>query len=736
MRFIRPTSMLLLGMYGTGAMLLGACGGEPAPAHPEQAIAPQADASTERTTRLPHPGSVTETLHGVTVEDPFRALENGDSPEVKAWTDQQNAKTRQFLDAVPSREALKREIAELIHIGNVDAPYVAVAIPGERRYFHTKREGEQNQPTLYVRDKVGGPDRVLIDASALSADGTNAIDWWYPSRDGKFVAWGMSENGSEESTLIVRDVKTGKDLPDRIPYTRYASVAWVPGNKAFYYTRHPEPGSVPPGDEKYYSKVFKHVIGTDPKSDVLVFGAGREKTDTPSLSISPNGRWLVVTVHQGWAKSEVYLQDLEAKGKTAGKWVEVAVKTEALFDAIARDDRLYIHTNDGAPRYRLFAVDYKTPDRTHWKELIVEGADVLTDVSIIGKHLVATYLHDASTRIERFDINGKSKGAIPLPGIGTASVSGPYEGDEMFFNFYSYATPTQVSRVDLKTNKVELWDRVGEKFAGEKINVTLMHATSKDGTKVPMFVVAGENLAKNGETPTVLWGYGGFNINMTPAFSARALLTVRHGGVWVFTVLRGGGEFGEDWHKAGMLANKQNVFDDFIACAEEMVAQKISNPAHLGIAGGSNGGLLTATVATQRPELYRAGLSLVPLTDMVRYTHYRIAQAWIPEYGDPANADQFKVLYAYSPYHHVKDGTRYPAMLFTTAESDARVDPMHARKMAARMQEAQQAGAAADRPILVRVESKAGHGAGKPTSKVVEELADEMGFLFHELGVK
>ncbi|WP_394848025.1 prolyl oligopeptidase family serine peptidase [Pendulispora brunnea] len=732
MRFIRPTSMLLLGMYGTGALVLGACGGEPAPAHPE-AIAPKTDASTERNTRLPKPGSVTETLHGVTVEDPFRALENGDSPEVKAWTDQQNAKTRQYLDAFPSRDALKREIAELIHVGSVDAPYVAAAIPGERRYFHMKREGEQNQPTLYVRDKVGGPDRVLIDASALSADGTNAIDWWYPTRDGKFVAWGMSENGSEESTLIIRDVKTGKDLPDRIPYTRYSSVAWVPGNKAFYYTRHPEPGSVPPGDEKYYSKVFKHVVGTDPKTDVLIFGAGRDKTDTPSLSISPNGRWLVVTVHQGWAKSEVYLQDLEAKGKNAGKWVEVAVKTEALFDAIVRDDRMYIHTNDGAPRYRLFAVDYKTPDRTHWKELIVEAPDVLDGVAVIGKHIVATYLHNASTRLERFDISGKSKGAIPLPGIGTAQVSGPYDGDEAFFNFYSYATPTQVSRVDLKTNKIELWDRVGEKFASEKINVTLMHATSKDGTKVPMFVVAGENVPKNGETPTVLWGYGGFNINMTPAFSARALLTVRHGGVWVFTVLRGGGEFGEDWHKAGMLANKQNVFDDFIACAEELVAQKITNPAHLGIAGGSNGGLLTATVATQRPELYRAGLSLVPLTDMVRYTHYRIAQAWIPEYGDPANADQFKVLYGYSPYHHVKDGTRYPAMLFTTAESDARVDPMHARKMAARMQEAQ---AASDRPILVRVESKAGHGAGKPTTKVVEELTDEMGFLFHELGVK
>jgi len=699
--------------------------------HPVGA-AERGDASTERNVRLPKPGAVTETLHGVTVEDPFRWLEDADSAQVKTWTDQENEKTRKYLAPLASRDRLKREISELLHIGVVGGPFVATVAPGQHRYFHMKREGDQNQPTLYVRDKVDGPDRVLIDVSALSADGTKAIDWWYPSRDGKYVAWGVSENGSEESTLIIRDVKTGKDLPDRIPYTRYASVAWVPGNKAFYYTRHPEPGSVPPGDEKYFSKVFRHVIGADPKDDVLVFGAGREKTDTPGVVLSPNGRWLIVSVHQGWTRSEVYLQDLTAKGPSAGKWVEVAVKTEAIFEPIARDDRMYIHTNDGASRYRLFAVDYKAPDRTHWKELIVEGPDVLTGVDVIGKNIVATYLHEASTRIERFDLQGKAKGAIPLPGIGTASVNGAHDGDEAFVDFTSYATPPMVSRVDLKGNgnALEPWDHVGEKVASDKINVSLLHATSKDGTKVPMFVVSGEGFTKTGDTPTVLWGYGGFNVMMTPSFSARVLATVRHGGVWVFAILRGGGEFGEDWHKAGMLANKQNVFDDFIACAEELIAQKITNP---GIGGGSNGGLLTAVAATQRPELFRAGLSLVPLTDMVRYTHFRIAQAWIPEYGDPANEDQFKVLYGYSPYHHVKDGVRYPSMLFTTAESDARVDPMHARKMTARMQEAQ---AAPDRPILLRLETNAGHGAGKPTSKVVEELTDELSFMFHELGQK
>jgi prolyl oligopeptidase len=692
--------------------------------------------TTERNAAVAKPSVFSETLHGVEVKDPFRWLEDGDAPKVKAFTDEENAQTRRYMDRIEGRDGLKREIADLLHVGYVTTPRVV-----KNRYFHIKREGEQNQPTLYVRDKVDGKDRVLIDASALSADGTAAMDWWYPSWDGKFVAWGMSESGSEESTLTLRDVETGKDLPDRITRTRHASVAWVPGNKAFYYSRHPETGTVPPGDEKYYSKIYRHVVGTDPKDDVLVFGGNRNKTDMPEVLISPNGRWLVVRVHEGWGKSEVYLQDLQAKEKDRGKWTEVAVNTDAIFDPVVRDDRIYMLTNDGASRYRVFAVEYKEPDRTRWTEIIPEGPDVLTELTVVGKTLVASYLHDASTRIEKFELKGStpndlkavSKGGIALSGIGTATVSAPLDGDELFFDFASYVTPYQVSRVELKSGKTAIWDRVGAEFAAAGVSVTLMHATSKDGTKIPMFVVAKEGLERNGENPTVMWGYGGFNVNQTPAFSSRALLTVRRGGVWVGTVLRGGGEFGEDWHKAGMLAQKQNVFDDFTACAEMLIKEKITSPGRLAAMGGSNGGLLVAAAVTQRPDLYRAGASLVPLTDMIRYHHFRIAKLWIPEYGDPENAEQFKVLYAYSPYHHVKDGGNYPAMLFTSAESDSRVDPMHARKMAARMQEAQ---GNKDRPILLRLESKAGHGAGKPTNKLIDEIADEMGFIFHELGVK
>ncbi len=673
-----------------------------------------------------------ENVHGTQVADPYRWLEDADSAEVKAWTDRQNAHTRAIVDAIPGREAIKNEAKDLLQIGYVTAPSIRRTKKG-LRYFHTKREGAQNQPTLYVRDALGAADRVLIDASALSEDGTTALDWWYPSWDGEVVAWGRSESGSEESVLHLREVATGKDLGERIDRTRHASVAWMPDGKSFYYSRYPAPGTVPAGEEKYHSRIFHHVIGQDPKNDRLVFGEGRDKTDVPQVMVSPNGRWLVIRVHMGWDKSEVYLRDL-SKGATS-PFVEVAVKRPALFDPIVENDRMYIQTNDGAPRYKLYAVDYAKPDRASWKEILPEGADVLHDLAVLKDEIVATYMHDASSRVERFALDGKSKGPVALPGIGSAGVTGMHDGTELFVSFTSYVVPFQILRLDLRAKdaKLETWDRVGAKFVAEGIEVQQLFATSKDGTRVPMFVIAKKGMARDGKNPTILYGYGGFNVNQTPGFSARALESVSRGAVWVTAILRGGGELGEDWHKAGMLEKKQNVFDDFYACAKALVDQKITSPEHLGIMGGSNGGLLVAAAVTQHPEMYRAGLSLVPLTDMIRYHRFRIAKLWIPEYGDPDDAKQFPFLYAYSPYHHVKDGTRYPSMLFTTAESDSRVDPMHARKMAARMQEAQ---GDPSRPILLRVETKAGHGAGKPVSKLADELADELSFMFREIGVK
>jgi prolyl oligopeptidase len=673
-----------------------------------------------------------EVLHGVAVEDPYRWLEDGASPEVRAWDEAQTAATRAWLSRIPGREALRARVRELLSIGYVGAPVARTTAEGGRRYFHMRREGGQEQGVLYVRDGVHGPDRVLIDPAPLSTDGTTAVDWWVVTRDGARVAWGVSEAGSEESTLRVRDVATGADLPDRIPHTRHATVAWLPDGQSFFYTRYPSPGDVPEGDEKYFCRVYRHTLGEDWTRDPLVFGQGRDKLDVPSVLVSPGGRWLVVRVHMGWQKSEVWLRDLASPGSS---WVAVATGVEALYEPSPLDDVLYVMSNDGAPRYRLYEMDYGAPARTQWREILPEGQDVLTDVAILGgaqRMIVASYLHEASARIERFSGTGTPLGPIELPVLGSAVVSAAWDGDEAFVELTSFAVPSQVLRFEQATGLTTIWDRVGAGLALSELSISMLYATSKDGTRIPMFVVEKRGTPRDGDRPAVIYGYGGFNIAQTPAFSSRTLLTVEHGGVWAVALLRGGGEFGEDWHRAGMLERKQNVFDDLYACAEELIRAKITQPERLGVVGGSNGGLLVATAVTQRPELFRAGLSLVPLADMLRYHRFRIGRLWTAEYGDPDEPAAFAWLYAYSPYHRVKDGARYPAVLFTTAESDSRVDPMHARKMAARLQAAQ---SHPTRPILLRVESRAGHGAGKPVAKLVEEVSDELAFLFQELGM-
>ena len=671
-------------------------------------------------------------LHGVPVADPYRWLEDSDSPEVRAWDEAQTAETRALLDALPVLPALRARAKELLSVGYVGAPVSRAIAAGGRRYFHTRREGAQEQAVLCVRDGVGGADRVLIDPAPMAADGTTTIDWWAVSRDGALVAWGLSEAGSEDSTLRVRDVATGQDLPDRIPHTRHASVAWLPDGKTFFYTRYPAPGDVPPGDEQYFCRVFRHTLGDDPAKDPLVFGEGYGKLDVPSVVAAPGGRWLVVRVHMGWQKSELWAKDLATPG---APWIAIARGPEALYEPVPLDDVLYVMTNEGAPRYRLYAVDWAAPARDRWREVIRENGDVLADVTVVGgqkRVLIALYLHEATARIERLTPEGKALGPVPLPVLGSAGVQGAHDASEAFVELTSFATPWQVLRVDVATGATTVWDEVEAGPGLPAVRVSMLHATSKDGTSVPMFVVERADANRTGDAAAVLYGYGGFNIVQSPAFSARALMTVERGGVWAVALLRGGGEMGEDWHRAGMLGSKQNVFDDLYACAETLVREKVTTHGRLGIVGGSNGGLLTATAVTQRPELFRAALSLVPLADMLRYHRYRIGALWTAEYGDPEDPAAFAWLHAYSPVHHVRDGVRYPAVLFATAESDSRVDPMHARKMAAAMQAAQ---AAKDHPVLLRVEARAGHGAGKPVAKLVDELADEMAFLFAQLAM-
>lgn len=690
---------------------------------PPSAAARATGASEAPRTRL---SDKEDSYHGTTVRDPYRWLEDGESDEVRTWTEAQNAHTRSVLARIPGREALGRNIASVLSVGFANAP-VARGEGKARRYFHTRRTGAQNQPVLYVREE--GKDRVLLDPSELSRDGTTSLDWWFPSADGKLLAWGSSESGSEESTLHVRDVALGKDMPDTITRTRHASVAWLRDGSGFYYTRYPAPGSVPAGDEKYGSKVFFHRLGSAEGSDELVFGDGRDKTDTPIVGISADGRWLMVTVHMGWDKNEVYVRDLKAK--PAAPFVTVAKGERALYGVSAVGDQLYIVTNDGAPKYRLMRVPFaKAGDRKEWKEVLKERTDVLDDVAFQGNDLFATYLHDGATQVSKFGLDGKPRGEIKLPTLGTAHLVSSEDRRELFLNFTSFVVPQEAYIVE-KGTSLKSWDSVSIGSSAEGVTVSRLYATSKDGTRVPMFVVRGKGAPEGKVAPTILYGYGGFNVSQLPSFSPRVLATAMSGAVWTIALLRGGGEFGEGWHRAGMLASKQNVFDDFYACAETLIKNKVTDTEHLAAWGGSNGGLLVATAITQRPELFRAAASLVPLTDMLRYHHFRIAKLWIPEYGSSDDRDQFKTLAAYSPYHHVKEATRYPSVMFTTAESDSRVDPMHARKMAARVQAAQ---SDRSRPVLLRVESKAGHGAGKPITKLVEELTDELSFVLHEIG--
>lgn len=676
--------------------------------------------------------------HGIRVVDPFRWLEDGAADEVHAWIARQNALTRMTLDAIGGRSELHQRLTTLLHVGSLSAPTMRITRSGVRRYFQFRRGGGQDQGVYYVRDGICAADRPLIDIAALSsADNTTSLAWTAASPDGSFVAWGRSDGGSEDCTLYVRDVFSGVDLADRIPHTRNASIAWLSDEQGFFYTRHPEFGTVPSGDERYLRKVYLHRLGADSASDIVVFPPRSStitcaKTDLPSVFLSPDGRWLVVRVHRSAYCSRVYVVDRFSQAPE--RWIEIATQVDSVSRPIVRNDALYLVTNSGAPRGRLVAVDYERPEAAAWREIIPEAEDVLHAVSIVGGVIVANYLRDAATRLECFSMGGCRRGCLELPSAGLATVHGHPDGDEAFVKFTSFVAPGIVLRFDLETGDAgTLWGQVGAHLELSDIVVRRAWATSRDGTRVPMFIVERKGTRQDGCNPTILTGYGGFNRSVSPAFNPNALVAVERGAVWVLAVLRGGGEYGDAWHRAGLLTGRQNVFDDFIACAEELVRSGVTSASRLGIIGSSNGGLLVAAAVTQRPDLFRAAVCDVPLTDMLRYQHFIIGKMWATEFGTSDDPEQFRTLLAYSPYHRVRDGTVYPSMLFVTAESDSRVDPMHARKMTARMQAAQ-SGAAHRRPILIRSEANAGHGRGKPISRVVDEFTDEMSFLFDAIG--
>ncbi len=670
-----------------------------------------------------------ETFYGTKVVDKYRWLEDSSSPETRKWVAEETAYTRALLDPLPGREAIHARLSELLRIGEIGVPRI-----GGKYYFHTRRDGLQNQPVLYVRDGVDGKDRVLVDVNLLAADGTVALDWFWPAEHGKYVAYGTSAGGSEMSTLHIVETKTGNLLPDTIEWTRAASVAWSHDNSGFYYTRFPKKGDVPEGQERYNRHVFYHELGTDPETDQKIFGEGRDAEDWPEVRLDNDGRMLLITVSQGWTKSELFLMDLKKKTPPT----RITTGKNFLYSGSVYNGRVYIVTNEDAPRFRMFATEAGEYDRDDWREIIPQTGGVLKDAEPWGGKIFAQYEQNASSELKVFDLQGQNVRNLALPGIGSVFGSGgKWDHEEIFYEFESFTVAPSIYRYDVEGMSTSLWAKVDAPGIDPAAYLVEQEwYRSKDGTRVPMFLVHKKGLKKDGANPTLLTGYGGFDISLTPDYVSDVYLWLEHGGIYAVANLRGGAEFGEDWHRAGMLDKKQNVFDDMIAGAEYLIAEKYTDKDHLAIYGASNGGLLMGAMITQRPELFRAVVCAVPLLDMLRYQNFQIARLWIPEFGTAENPEQFKWLYAYSPYHRVKAGVEYPAVLFMTADSDSRVDPMHAFKMAALMQGVAKNGGSKTRPVLLRVESKAGHGVGTPVGKRIEELTDAYSFVFWQLGVR
>ncbi|MGH2377238.1 MAG: prolyl oligopeptidase family serine peptidase [Candidatus Limnocylindria bacterium] len=667
---------------------------------------------------------VVDVLHGERIEDPYRWLEDASSQRVGEWTLAQNARTRAALDAVPERARFAARLRELLAVGLLETPR-----PVAGKLFHIRRGGTQKQSVLYLRDALDAPDRPLIDPNALDAEGLVTIDWWYASPDARHVAYGLSRGGTEMSTLHVREVATGRDLPDVIPHTQRARVAWVPGG--FYYTVHPVPGSVPPGDEHYHRRVRYHRLGDDPAADETIFGEGQAKERILDVATSPNGRWVLLLAFDGWVRSDVYLLDREHLETGLRTVIEGA---DAITEGDPADDAVWLRTNLGSPNYRIVRADPREPSR--WTTVVPESEHAIDGFRLTRDRVAVHTLEHATSRLALWAKGGTREREVQLPRLGSiggtgndAGLSSDESGDVVTYTFQSFDLPAASYAVDTTSGAQRELVRLERPAGIPEIRVQQTRYRSPDGTEVPMFLVHRADVRPTGDVPTLLTGYGGFNVSRTPLYAAAAVLWAEQGGLYALPNLRGGGEYGERWHRAGMRESKQNVFGDFHAAAEHLVASGWTRSARLGIQGGSNGGLLVGAALTQRPDLYKAVVCAVPLLDMLRYQHLLIARFWIAEYGSSESAEELRWLRAYSPYHNVRAGTRYPAVLFTTADGDSRVDPMHARKMAALMQ------SETEGLVLLRVDRDAGHGIGKPLGKQVDDAADLVAFLAWQLGV-
>jgi prolyl oligopeptidase len=673
-------------------------------------------------------GDDAEVLHGERIADAYRWLER-DGAETAAWTAAQNARTRAALDAVPERAALASRLRALLGVGLLGVPQPA----GDRVFFERRSDG-QRQAVLHVRDGAG--DRALVDPNGLEANGLVTLDWWYPSPDGGRVAYGLSRGGTEMSTLRVIDVASGRELPDEIPHTQRAKVSWV-GAFGFYYTVHPTPGSVAPGDEHYYRKVRFHRLGDDPSGDADVFGDGYPKETIVGVDADRGGRWIALSAYEGWTRNDVHLLDTLSEAIRP-----VVVGADGISQAVmgGADGLLWLRTNVGSPNYRIDVIDPRTLER---RTVVPESEHPIESFDVTRSHVVVHLLVNAVSRLAVWSHDGRWQRDVALPpfsalldkGSSISPIADP-SGDRFGYTVDSFTRPPVAFVADARTGATEIVSEleVPAGFDPEAIAVEQAWYRSRDGTAIPMFQIHRRDVRPTGDVPTILNGYGGFNVSRTPAFSGAAAGWVEAGGLYVVATLRGGAEFGERWHRAGMRATKQNVFDDFAAAAEALVAQGWTSRDHLGISGGSNGGLLVGAAMTQRPELFTAVACAVPLLDMLRYQHFLIARFWIAEYGSAEDPAQFRWLRAYSPYHNARAGTRYPAVLFTTAVGDSRVDPGHARKMTALLQWLQRDES--DAVTLLRADRDAGHGIGKPLDKQVDDAADQLAFFAWRLGLR
>ncbi|MEH2004361.1 prolyl oligopeptidase family serine peptidase [Nostoc sp.] len=683
-----------------------------------------------------HKSNQVDNYHDTLVADPYRWLEDPDSEETRTWIEAENQVTFGYLSEIASREKIKQRLTKLWDYEKYGIPFKeGESLPdgSSDRYFYFKNDGLQNQSVLYTLKTLDDQPKVLLDPNKLSEDGTVALSGLSISENGKLLAYGLSASGSDWQEWKVRDVETGEDLQDHLKWIKFSGASWTHDHQGFFYSRYDEPNEKTQlEDVNYYQKLYYHQLGKPQSEDILIYHRPDQKEWGFGGGVTEDGRYLIISIWLGSdSKNLVFSKDLTNPNAEV---VELINQFEADYSFIDNDDSVfYLRTDLNAPRGRVIAIDTKNPAPENWREIIPQSAETLESVGILNNQFVADYLKDAHSQIKIFDLKGAFVREVELPGLGSAGGFGGKRHDtETFYSYTSFTTPGTIYRYDMITGKSTVFRQPQVDFNPADYETKQVFYHSKDGTKVPMFITHKKGIKLDGNNPTYLYAYGGFNISMTPGFSVSLLVWMEMGGVYAMPNIRGGGEYGEEWHQAGIKDKKQNVFDDFISAAEWLIANKYTKTDKLAIAGGSNGGLLVGACITQRPDLFGAGLPAVGVMDMLRFHKFTIGWAWTSEYGSADNPEEFPALYAYSPLHNIKPDTAYPATLITTADHDDRVVPAHSFKFAAALQEAH----AGDAPTLIRIETKAGHGAGKPTAKIIEEAADKWAFLVRTLDVE